>query len=218
MGCRSRSRSRTRAPRASSTRASRRTSPCLAKALQQINYKLDFTIVAANHYDQNMVKDGGSAIQNVYMVVGFVPYEDASKNPPTQQYLDLFAEVQAQREVARGARSADLVGVAAVREGGEGVRRRPDAQMRLRQRAEGDRLDRRRAERAAGREGPESQRAAASSSRRRPTGSRSPTAGSRTTASSTATRRTCSRCNGDYSQFGKGAKLSDVGKSLDDLK
>src|SRR6185295_1135346 len=62
----------------------------LAKALQQINYKLDFSIVAANHYDQNLIKDGGAAIHNVYMVVGFVPYEDASKNPPTQQYLDLF--------------------------------------------------------------------------------------------------------------------------------
>ena len=64
----------------------------LAKALQQINYSLDFTIVAANHYDQNLIKDGGSAIHNVYMVIGFVPYEEASENPATQQYLDLFAK------------------------------------------------------------------------------------------------------------------------------
>ncbi len=64
----------------------------LAKALKDINYKLDFVIVAANHYDQNLIKDGGTAIHNVYMVVGFVPYEDASKNQPTQQYLDEFAK------------------------------------------------------------------------------------------------------------------------------
>jgi ABC-type branched-subunit amino acid transport system substrate-binding protein len=64
----------------------------LAKALQQINHPLDFVIVAANHYDQNLVKDGGAAIHNVYMTVGFVPYEDASENPSTQQYLDLFAK------------------------------------------------------------------------------------------------------------------------------
>ena len=71
---------------------SRRTSRCSTKALQQINYPLDFILAAANHYDQNLIKDGGSAIHNIYMVVGFVPYEDASKNPPTQQYLDLFAK------------------------------------------------------------------------------------------------------------------------------
>jgi ABC-type branched-subunit amino acid transport system substrate-binding protein len=62
----------------------------LAKALKQINYPLDFTIVAANHYDQNIIKDGGGAVDNVYMTVGFVPYEQAGENPPTQQYLDLF--------------------------------------------------------------------------------------------------------------------------------
>ena len=64
----------------------------LAKALQQISYPLDFTIVAANHYDNNLIKQGGSAIHNVYMTVAFVPYEDANENPPTQQYLDLFAK------------------------------------------------------------------------------------------------------------------------------
>jgi ABC-type branched-subunit amino acid transport system substrate-binding protein len=64
----------------------------LMKALQQINYPLDFVVAAANHYDQNLIKDGGSAVHNVYMVVGQVPYEEASKNPATQQYLDLFAK------------------------------------------------------------------------------------------------------------------------------
>jgi hypothetical protein len=62
----------------------------LMKALQQINYKLDFVIVAINHYDKNLQASGGSAIQNIFMVDGFVPFEDAAKNPATQQYLDLF--------------------------------------------------------------------------------------------------------------------------------
>ena len=64
----------------------------LTKALQQINYPLDFILAAANHYDQNLITSGGSSIHNVYMVIGFVPYEDASKNPATQQYLNLFAK------------------------------------------------------------------------------------------------------------------------------
>jgi ABC-type branched-subunit amino acid transport system substrate-binding protein len=62
----------------------------LMKALQQINYKLDFVIVAINHYDKNLQASGGSAIHNIFMVDGFVPFEDAAKNPATQQYLDLF--------------------------------------------------------------------------------------------------------------------------------
>jgi ABC-type branched-subunit amino acid transport system substrate-binding protein len=64
----------------------------LMKALQQINYPLDFVIAAANQYDQNLIKDGGSAIKNVYVVVGFVPFEKVADNPPTQEYLDLFAK------------------------------------------------------------------------------------------------------------------------------
>jgi ABC-type branched-subunit amino acid transport system substrate-binding protein len=64
----------------------------LMKALQQINYPLDFVLAASNHYDQNLITGGGSAIHNIYMTIGFVPFEDAGKNPATQQYLDLFAK------------------------------------------------------------------------------------------------------------------------------
>jgi ABC-type branched-subunit amino acid transport system substrate-binding protein len=62
----------------------------LEKALQQIDYKLDFILVAANHYDPGLFKAGGSAIRNTFIQIGFVPFFDAAKNPATQQYLDLF--------------------------------------------------------------------------------------------------------------------------------
>ena len=92
-------------------------------------------IVAANHYDQNLIKDGGSAIHNVYMVVGFVPYEDASKNPPTQQYLDLFAKYKpnGKSHAALGLQTFSAWLLFA--EGRQGVRRQPDPQVRVRQRA-----------------------------------------------------------------------------------
>ena len=66
----------------------------LEKAIQQIGYtnQLKFIIVAVNHYDKNLQASGGSAIHNVFMVDGFVPFEEAAKNPATQQYLDLFAQ------------------------------------------------------------------------------------------------------------------------------
>ena len=64
----------------------------LEKAIQQIGYtnQLDFIIVAINHYDANLQKSGGSAIHNVFMTDAFVPFEQASESPATQQYLDLF--------------------------------------------------------------------------------------------------------------------------------
>ena len=62
----------------------------LEKALQQIGYKLDFILASANHYDAKLISTGAGAIANTYIQIGFVPFFDASKNPPTQQYLDLF--------------------------------------------------------------------------------------------------------------------------------
>ena len=82
------------------------------------------------------------------MVVGFVPYEDASKNPATQQYLDEFAKYKpdGKSHAALGMQtwSAWLLFAKAAAE----VRRRPHPALRVRQRAHRDRLDRRRAERA----------------------------------------------------------------------
>jgi ABC-type branched-subunit amino acid transport system substrate-binding protein len=64
----------------------------LEKALQQISYKLDFILVAANSYDQKLISTGAGSIANTYIQMGFVPFFDASSNPATQQYLDLFKQ------------------------------------------------------------------------------------------------------------------------------
>jgi ABC-type branched-subunit amino acid transport system substrate-binding protein len=64
----------------------------LEKALQQIGYKLDFILAAANHYDAGLISSGDGAIANTFIQIGFAPFFDASQNPATQQYLNLFAQ------------------------------------------------------------------------------------------------------------------------------
>jgi len=64
----------------------------LEKALQQIGYKLDFILAAANHYDPGLIASGAGAIANTFIQMGFVPFFDASQNAATQQYLNLFAQ------------------------------------------------------------------------------------------------------------------------------
>jgi ABC-type branched-subunit amino acid transport system substrate-binding protein len=64
----------------------------LEKALKDINYPLDFIQAAPNHYDQGLISQADGALHNTFMRVAMVPFEDASKNPATQQYLDLFAK------------------------------------------------------------------------------------------------------------------------------
>ena len=62
----------------------------LLQAIDDIGYKLDWTVVGPNHLDQNFIKVGGSAVHDVYVLSSVVPFFEASKNPATQQYLDLF--------------------------------------------------------------------------------------------------------------------------------
>ena len=62
----------------------------LMQALSDIGYQLDFVRTDANHYDQKLIETGGSAIKNVYVRSAFSPFERASQNQATQQYLDAF--------------------------------------------------------------------------------------------------------------------------------
>ncbi len=64
----------------------------LSNALRDAEYKLDFVITDANHYDQKLIKLGGEAVDNVYVIGTLVPFEMADENPATQEYLDLFAK------------------------------------------------------------------------------------------------------------------------------
>jgi ABC-type branched-subunit amino acid transport system substrate-binding protein len=189
----------------------------LAKALKQINYPLDFTIVAANHYDQNMIKDGGSAIHNVYMAVGFVPYEDASKNPPTQQYLDLFAKYDpnGKSHAALGLQtwSAWLLFAKAAKACGDNLTRRCVYDNALKEtdwtggglNAPQDVKDQKAAECGIVLEAS-------------PQGFAEPAGWKATNGFFNCDPKNVLTLNGDYSKFGKGAKLSDVGKSMADLK
>jgi ABC-type branched-subunit amino acid transport system substrate-binding protein len=65
----------------------------LEQALNNIGYKPDFIRTDANHYDRKLIDNGGAAIKdNIYIRSVFYPFEEASKNPATKQYLDLFAK------------------------------------------------------------------------------------------------------------------------------
>jgi ABC-type branched-subunit amino acid transport system substrate-binding protein len=189
----------------------------LAKALKQINYPLDFTIVAANHYDQNMIKDGGDAIHNVYMAVGFVPYEDASKNPPTQQYLDLFKQYDpsGKSHAALGLQtwSAWLLFAKAAKACGDDLTRKCVYDNALTEtnwtggglNAPQDVKDQKAAECGIVLEAS-------------PQGFAEPAGWKPTNGFFNCDPKNVLPLHGDYSKFGKGAKLSDVGKSLADLK
>ncbi len=64
----------------------------LEQAVVDANYKLDWIRTDANHYDSKLIDVGGAAIQNTYIRSVFYPFEQADKNPATQQYLDAFQE------------------------------------------------------------------------------------------------------------------------------
>ncbi|HEX2577680.1 MAG TPA: ABC transporter substrate-binding protein [Aquihabitans sp.] len=64
----------------------------LLQAIADIGYELDWVVVGANHLDAKFVELGGSAVKDVYMYSAVVPPFEAPNNPATQQYLDLFDE------------------------------------------------------------------------------------------------------------------------------
>ncbi len=52
-------------------------------------------VTDANHYDSSFAKwnsQNGGAADNVYIRMGFVPFEEADKSPATKKYLDLVAK------------------------------------------------------------------------------------------------------------------------------
>jgi len=60
-----------------------------------------------NHYDRKLLDVGGAAVANTYIPSVFTPFEQASKNPAMQQYLDAFAKYKS------GANAKALLGVQA---------------------------------------------------------------------------------------------------------
>ena len=62
----------------------------LEKAMQTVGWYPKAILQAANFYDQIVVKNGADAITNTWVVDGYYPFELASQNPATKQYLDIM--------------------------------------------------------------------------------------------------------------------------------
>jgi hypothetical protein len=64
----------------------------LIAALNQIDYKPDWIAAAANNYDPKTLASAGAALdsQNVYVQDGTTPFEEANNVPAVKQYQQLF--------------------------------------------------------------------------------------------------------------------------------
>ncbi|MGZ4689000.1 MAG: ABC transporter substrate-binding protein [Acidimicrobiia bacterium] len=61
-------------------------------AMASANYSVDWIRTPPNHNDRTLTDIAGAALKNTYVWTGFVPFEDAAKNPALKKYLDLFAK------------------------------------------------------------------------------------------------------------------------------
>jgi hypothetical protein len=64
----------------------------LEQAMADASYRVDWIRTPPNHNDQNLIDVGGAALRNTYIWSSFAPFEDAAKTPAIQQYLDLFGK------------------------------------------------------------------------------------------------------------------------------
>jgi hypothetical protein len=62
----------------------------LLQAVADLGYELEWVATAANHVDEKLIDQGGSAVRNVFIAGSVVPFFQAGDNEATQQYLDLF--------------------------------------------------------------------------------------------------------------------------------
>ena len=56
--------------------------------MKDVNFAPQWIRADTNHYDQKLLDVGGASVANTYIPSSFVPFEEAAKNPATQQYLD----------------------------------------------------------------------------------------------------------------------------------
>jgi ABC-type branched-subunit amino acid transport system substrate-binding protein len=62
----------------------------IEKAMKDVGFYPKLILESGNMYDDRVIKEGGDAIQNTYVLNSFFPFEEASAHPATQQYLDLM--------------------------------------------------------------------------------------------------------------------------------
>src|SRR5205823_690176 len=70
------------------------------KAMATEGYYPDVIMETPNHYDHVLTDTGGTAIKNTYVSTAFVPFEKASENKATQDYLDLMKQYNPDGKVA----------------------------------------------------------------------------------------------------------------------
>jgi len=58
--------------------------------MKDVSFAPQWVRADTNHYDQKLLDVGGASVANTYIPSSFVPFEQAAKNPATQQYLDEF--------------------------------------------------------------------------------------------------------------------------------
>jgi ABC-type branched-subunit amino acid transport system substrate-binding protein len=70
------------------------------KAMATDGYYPDVIMETPNFYDTKLTETGGDAIKNTYVYTGFVPFEKASQNKATQDYLDIMKQYNPSGKVA----------------------------------------------------------------------------------------------------------------------
>jgi ABC-type branched-subunit amino acid transport system substrate-binding protein len=60
--------------------------------MKAIDFAPQWVRADTNHYDQKLLDTGGDAIANTFIPSSFVPFQQAAKSPAMQQYLDEYAK------------------------------------------------------------------------------------------------------------------------------
>jgi hypothetical protein len=61
----------------------------LLKGMQTVGWYPDAIVESANNYKSTVWKNAGSAVKNVWVAIGFAPFEAAGQVPAVKQFLDL---------------------------------------------------------------------------------------------------------------------------------
>jgi ABC-type branched-subunit amino acid transport system substrate-binding protein len=72
----------------------------MEKAMKTEGYYPDAIIETANHYDKKLTEGAGDAIKNTWVAIGYIPFELASENKATQDYLDIMKQYNPDGKVA----------------------------------------------------------------------------------------------------------------------
>ncbi len=72
----------------------------LEKAMATADYYPEVIMQTPNFYDTQLTETAGDAIKNTYIGTAFIPFENASQNKATQDYLDMMKQFNPNGKVA----------------------------------------------------------------------------------------------------------------------